>query len=154
MRNVYGIVIEQLRKEYRDKYGRDSLPEALEAISEDKTSRDLFETILRGLFPKGYWNHEDDTADDNYNECKTQEEIVRDLIKPLAEKYNDLSKGYNKTLRVVYKRMDCSWSNLQTRYKNNNNLKTIPQKMTIVINNQSVFRKFKKCVNELLDEVT
>lgn len=108
--------------------------------------------ILRGLFPENYWSHKDGVIADEYTEVKTQEEIVRDIIKPLAEKYNDTTKGYNKTFRIVYKRMGCSWSNLQTRYKNSNNLKTTPQKLTIVTNNQDVFRKFKKCVRELLDE--
>lgn len=152
LRNVYGIVLDQLRKEYKDRYGLDYFPDALEAVSDDKTSRDLFEMVLRGLFPQDYWSHKDGVIDDEYSEIKTQEEIVRDIIKPLAEKYNDATKGYNKTFRVVYKRMGCSWSNLQTRYKNSNNLKTTPQKLTIVINNQDVFRKFKKCVRELLDE--
>lgn len=152
MRNVYGIVLEQLRKEYRDRYGLDYFPDTLEAVSDDKISRELFETILRGLFPEDYWSHRDGVVDDKYTEVKTQEDVVRDLIKPLAEKYNDTTKGYAKTFRVVYKRMGCSWSNLQTRYKNNNNLKTVPQKITIVINNKDVFRKFKKCIFELLDE--
>lgn len=152
MRDVYGVVIDQLRKDYRDKYNLDSSPDILEVISDNKTVKNLFETIIRGLLPKDYQFRDDNLSDDEYSDRNRQEDAIKELIKPLAEKYNDSSKGYSKTLRVVYKHMDCSWTNLQTRYKNNNNLKTTPQKMTIITNNQYVFRKFKKCVQKLLDD--
>lgn len=155
MRNVYGIVLDQLRKEYRDRYGLDYYPNALEAVADDEVARKVFESILRDLFPDNYWSYKVGVVDDTYTRepAQTQEDIVRSIIKPLAEKYDDKSKGYNRTFRIVYQKMDCAWSNLQTRYKKNNNLKTTPQKLTIVINNPRVFREFKKCVRELLDEV-
>lgn len=152
MRNVYGIVLEQIRKDYKDKYGLDYSPDVLEAIGDNKNIKNIFESILKGLFPDEYWCCGEKYSEDGV-ESKSREAMVRELIKPLAEKYDDHSKGYNKTLRIIYSRMDCSWSNLQTRYKKTNGLRAIPQKITIVINNPEVYRKFKKSVRELLDEI-
>ena len=152
LRDVYGIVIDQLRKEYKSKYGVDRASDVLEIISESNTEKDLFESVLRSLFPAGYWHHEDGVACADYSTEKAREVVVRELIEPLAKKYNDSSKGYNKTFREVYKNMDCAWGNLQTRYKRVNRLKANPQKFTIVVNNPTVFKKFKRTVGELLDE--
>lgn len=156
MRNVYGIVIDQLRKEYRDKYGLDHNPDALDAISDDAVSRKVFESTLRGLFPTGYWSCKSGVIDDEYIEYKganeTQIERVMKIIMPLASKNRDSSEEFEETFNKVYKRMDCCWGNLQTRYKNINNTVEDPDKIILVATNPNVFRKFKRCVRQLLDE--
>lgn len=156
MRDNYGIVIDQIRKEYRDRYGLDYFPDAMEAIADDSVSRQIFETILRSFFPDDYWSHRDGVLDAECKKVKcvekTTEDEIREIIRPLAEKYNDISKGWNMTFQIVYKNMDCSWSRLQIRYRKANNLKANPRKLTIVANNPAVFRKFKKTVHELLDK--
>lgn len=79
------------------------------------------------------------------------EELILKILVPLAIKRKDDSFGYAETFDLVCDKMDCSWGNLQTRYMNRNNLEEAPSKLTIIVSNANVLRKFKKTVRILLE---
>lgn len=158
LRNVYGVVIEQMRKDFSYKYDIGRRVGILEAISDDDTVRDIFFNIISEMMPSTYWSNDiDDVIKFEGNNISTDvatnspEDIIRRMVEPLAEKMDDNSKGFNKTYRIIYNNMDCHWGNLQTRYMNSHNTQNVPSKLTIVANNPAVFRKFKQSVKELLD---
>lgn len=159
LRNVYGVVLDQLRKDFR--YNNDTLryPSAFEAISDDDVVRELFDSILLGLFPDDYFEDEvllaiENGEDTELVEVEKPEEIILKIIAPLAIKRNDDSYGYVDTFNWVCDQLDCSWGNLQTRYMNKNNLTETPSKLTIIVSNANVLRKFKKTVRVALDDRT
>lgn len=158
LRNVYGVVLDQLRKDFR--YNNDTLryPSAFEAISDDDMIRSIFDSLLIGLFPDDYFK--DEVLDyiersENGEEvvlADTPEEIILKVIAPLAIKRNDESYGYIETFELVCAHMQCSWGNLQTRYMNKNNVKEPPSKAAIITSNANVLRKFKKTICVLLED--
>lgn len=153
LRNEYGIVLDQLRRDYRYKYDILRSPTALEAISDNDRIRSIFESVLKGLFPEDYF--EDDilvmieNGEEN-DKGHNKEDAVWKIIVPLATKRNDNSFGYTQTLEAVCKEMDCVWSNLQTRYKKKHGLDQDPAKIEIITENPYVMRKFKKTVSKML----
>lgn len=155
LRNVYGVVLDQLRKDYKYKYDTLCYPSAFEAISDDDTVRDIFDSILVGLFPDDYCDDEVLTYIEGGGEIACvqdqPEELILKILVPLAIKRKDDSFGYAETFDLVCERMDCSWGNLQTRYMNRNNLEEAPSKVTIIVSNANVLRKFKKTVRILLE---
>lgn len=155
LRDVYGVVLEQLRKDFRNKYDTLRYPSAFEAISGDDTVRDIFDSILIGLFPDDYFI--DETLEiierGEAVACNNSpDEVLKEIISPLALKNHDDSFGYSKTFEFVCENMECSWNNLQTRYKNKNHTENEPSKLTIIITNEAVFRKFKKTVRDMLEK--
>lgn len=158
LRNVYGVVLDQLRKDFRYKYDTLRYPSAFEAISDDDMVRGIFDSLLIGLFPDNYFV--DDVLDfiersDNGEEAtldESPEEIVLKVIAPLAIKRNDNSYRYIETFELLCSRVDCSWGNLQTRYMNKNNVDEPPSKAAIIASNANVLRKFKKTVCALLED--
>lgn len=157
LRNKYGIVLDQLRKDYR--YNNDTLryPSAFEAISDDDMARSIFDSLLISLFPEEYFK--DNVLDyiersENGEEIKldeSPEEAIIKFVTPLAVKKNDSSQGYIDTLEEIYSQMDCSWGNLQTRYMKKNNVISPPSKVTIIMSNDNVLKKFKKTLCTLLE---
>ncbi|MDO4562211.1 MAG: hypothetical protein Q4C12_00095 [Clostridia bacterium] len=120
LRDVYGVVLDQLRKDFRyDNYTL-RYPSAFEAISSDDVVREIFDSLLISLFPKDYFEDEVLSAIERGDavECiiEQPEEIMMKIIAPLAIKNNDDSYGYINTFESVCDNMDCSWGNLQTRY--------------------------------------
>ena len=157
LRNVYGVVLEQLRKDFRYKYDTLRYPTAFEAISEDDTVRSIFESLLLGMFPDEYFEDEvlEIIEGGGSVECETKpEEVILQILVPLAIQRRDNSFGYADTFNLVCNSMDCSWGNLQTRYMNKHNLEDAPSKTIILVENANVLRKFKKTVRVLLDEST
>lgn len=155
LRDVYGVVLEQLRKDFRNKYDTLRYPSAFEAISGDDAVRDTFDSILIGLFPDDYFI--DDALEiiergEAVAYSNSPSEVLKEIISPLALKNNDDSFGYSKTFEDVCENMDCSWSNLQTRYKNKNPTEDEPSKLTIIVTNDAVLRKFKKTVRDMLEK--
>lgn len=158
LRNVYGVVLDQLRKDFR--YNNNTLryPSAFEAISDDDTVRSIFDSLLIDLFPENYFV--DEVLDyiergENGEEIaldEPPEEIILKIIAPLAAKRNDESYGYVETYKLVCDNMPCSWKNLQTRYMSKNNVKEPPSKVAIITSNANVLRKFKKTVCALLED--
>lgn len=157
LRNVYGIVLEQLRKDFRYKFDTLRSPSAFEAISEDDMVRSIFESILMGMFPEEYFHDEvlDIIEGGGSIECiRKPEEVILQILAPLAIQRRDDSFGYADTFNTVCNRMDCCWGNLQTRYVNKHNSEDIPSKTVIIVENANVLRKFKKTVRVLLEEGT
>lgn len=158
LRNVYGVVLDQLRKDFR--YNNDTLryPSAFEAISDDDMIRSIFDSLLIGLFPEGYFNDEVleyIERSENGEEIsldKQPEETIIKIIAPLAIKRNDNSYSYQETFEMICNCMDCSWGNLQTRYINKNNVNEPPSKAAIITSNANVLRKFKKTLSALLED--
>ena len=161
LRDVYGVVFEQLIKDYQYKNNTLRVPTAFEAISDSDEIREIFDSLLIDLFPEKYFvddiveglNNEEDPEENDDESHSVSEEVFK-IITPLAIKYNDDSFGYHDTFEKVCNNMNCSWSNLSTRYMNKNNTSEFPSKLTIISNNESVFRKFKKEVSSLLKEYT
>lgn len=156
LRDVYGVVFDQLRKDFRYNTYTLRYPSAFEAISADDTVREIFDSLLMALFPADYFDDEVlDIIDEGGEEVacvkETPEETVMKIIIPLAIKHNDDSYGYIDTFNDVCENMDCSWNNLQTRFMRKNNLEKTPSKLTVIVSNDSVLRKFKKTVRVMLE---
>lgn len=158
LRDVYGVVIDQLRKEYSDDYDTLRRPTAFEAISANKTVRDIFDSLLIDMFPSNYFVDEaleaskTENANDAINKKESSDEIIMRELIPLAAKRGDNSYWFYNTFNEVFLNMDCSWHNLQLRYMKKHNLKKAPPPSDIIVNNDNVFRKFKKVVKEMLKE--
>ena len=157
LRDVYGVVLEQLRKDFRYDCNTLRYPSAFEAISNNDMIRDIFDSLLIDLFPEEYFADEVLTFIKK-KECgkvptldKSPRETIVDIIAPLAVKRGDESKEYSKTFELVCSYMDCSWGNLQTRYIHKYKVENSPTKEEIIINNANVLRKFKKIVSALLE---
>lgn len=72
------------------------------------------------------------------------------IIKPLAEKLNDNSKGWTATYRKVYANMNCDLKRLCGRYRNKHGLKRNPCKKKVIAERRDLTRKFADSVGELL----
>lgn len=156
LRDVYGVVFDQLRKDYKYKYDMLYYPSAFEAVSDDDTIRNIFDSLLIDMFPKSYFVDEamellENDGEFSSKECLPAEMLIK-IIQPLAIKAGDNSYGYIDTFNNVCSQMDCSWGNLQTRYMNKNNLSEPPSRSTIIIENTGVLRKFKKTIRIMIDQ--
>lgn len=156
LRDVYGVVFDQLRKDYKYKYNMLCFPSAFEAISDDNTVRDIFDSLLVDMFPESYFN--DEAIETLESRCEStngeylSEEMLIKIIQPLAIKMGDNSYGYINTFNHVCSQMDCSWSNLQTRYMNKNGLSEPPHISRIILDNVRVLRKFKRTTRIMIDQ--
>jgi len=156
LRDVYGVVLDQLRKDFRYNTYTLRYPSAFEAISADDTIREIFDSLLMELFPADYFDDEVlssiyEGGDEVACVKESPEEIIMKIIIPLAAKCNDDSYGYINTFNNVCENMGCSWNNLQTRFMHKNNLEKMPSKLTVIVGNDSVLRKFKKTVRVMLE---
>lgn len=124
LRNVYGVVLDQLRKDFR--YNNNTLryPSAFEAISDDTMIRDIFDSLLIGLFPDGYFT--DDVL--NFIERRENGEVATLDKSALAIKRDDESQGHSNSFEFVCSHMNCSWGNFKTRYMNKNKVEKPQQK--------------------------
>lgn len=156
LRDVHGVVLDQLRKDYKYKYDLLRSPSGFEAISDDDTVRDIFDSLLVDMFPKNYSKDEVleiiETGNADAYIKNSLEEIIVKIILPLATKIGDNSYGYINTFDSVCSQMECSWGNLQTRYMNRHNLKAPPSRTLLILSNPNVMRKFKKTVRAMLED--
>ena len=158
LRDTYGIVLDQLRKDFRYKYNTLRYPSAFEAISADSMVRKIFDSVLVGLFPESYFHDEvlDMCEGIIRVERKPAKRLGRpvqqleQIIEPLAVARKDTSDDYQDTYCLVYDNMDCCWSNLLKRYMHKHNMDSVPQKRVVIMENPAVKRKFKKTVQALL----
>lgn len=161
LRDVYGIVLEQMRKDYIYKYDTLRYPSAFEVISDDDVVRGIFESLLLSMFPTVYFSDEafllseqgdiDHIAD---MQRTKQEQAIMHKIVPLAIKKNDESHEYMNTFEEICSQMDCSWHNLQVRYMHKHKLDCLPSKLTVIAANDTVRRKFQKTIRVLLEKYT
>lgn len=154
LKNVYGIVLDQLRKEYR--YNNNTLryPSAFEAISDNDTVRSIFDSLLIELFPEEYFYDEVVECVEGRHEYDPKQDInnpILRMIEPLANKMGDNTQCYTSTIAAVLNNMDCSWGNLQTRYMNKHGVSSPPTKLEIILDNHHVMKKFKNTILTMLE---
>lgn len=147
MRNVYGIVFEQEYKDYCERHNTSGHISTIEVVSDKEMLRSLFSSILADMF-----HTITITSEHRQTMANTVVDPVRETIKPLIEKYHDISKGGNNTFRKVYSAMDVSWNMRRSRYRNSHNLKNYPSKMTVVKSNPKLLKMFCDTVNQMLAE--
>ena len=147
MRNVYGIVLEQEYKDYCERHNTSGHISTIEVVSDKEMLRSLFSSILADMFHTNTI-----TSEHRQTMANTVVDPVRETIKPLIEKYHDISKGGNNTFRKVYSAMDVSWNMRRSRYRNSHNLKNYPSKMTVVKSNPKLLKMFCDTVNQMLAE--
>lgn len=156
MRDAYGIVLDQLRKEYRINNDTLRSVSTLEAIADNLSMRDIFDAILLDLFPRDYFNDNIlEAANGNMNnntDCFEDKDkivaLVRGVLESLKIKDND-TMNYISIYSQALNRMPCHWDNLETRYMNKNPNNGKPTKMMLINTNPLVFNKFKSAVKTL-----
>jgi len=155
LRDHYGVVLEQLRKDFKYKHNTLRSVSTFEAISDDPMVRDIFDAVLQDLFPEEYYEDEILTLIEGGGNDESvvveKPNPIAEVIKPLAIISRDDSYEYVDTFERVCANLDCAWHNLQVRYMKKNNLTSPPSKMTIIANNDTVFRKFKKIVRAMVE---
>lgn len=145
MNKNYGIVWEQEIKDYRDYTGINNAS-TIDVVAHKDMFRSIFQAVVIDLEYK-------------YTRCadKSIEERISwvdEVIQPLVDKYSDHSNAGMATYRRVYKKMDeqskIAWNNLTTRYINSYGKK--PSRKDLIITRQSLKKKFKNAVKELMEE--
>ena len=145
MNKNYGIVWEQEVKEYCERAGINSVS-IIDVVSHKDMLRSIFQAVLTDLEYK-------------YTGCtdgciKHNTSWVDEVIQPLVDKYSDHSNAGMATYRRVYKKMDeqnkIAWNNLTTRYINSCGKK--PTRKDLIVTRQSLKKKFKNAVKELMEE--
>ena len=145
MNKNYGIVWEQEIKDYCDYTGINNAS-TIDVVAHKDMFRSIFQAVLIDLEYK-------------YTRCadkSIEEKIswVDEVIQPLVDKYSDRSNAGMATYRRVYKKMDeqskIAWNNLTTRYINSCGKK--PSRKDPIVTRQSLKKKFKNAVKELMEE--
>ena len=103
----------------------------IDFISHDETLRSIF------------YNRLIDKIGGEYNNDGTS---LSNVVEPLARKRHDKSKGYNATLRLVYKRMPVSWKNRITRSSGET-------KQNLILRDPKLQKMFRNTVNAMLEEI-
>ena len=147
MTKNYGVVWDQELREYKERNHTCITPSTIDVVMDKFMIKSIFESVL---------------ADLEYEYCHKVEEISKNhvdnwadqIIASLVEKYNDHSNAGMATYRRVYKKMHeqskIGWNNLTTRYINSCGKK--PSKKDLIVTRQSLKKKFKNAVKELMEE--
>ena len=170
MRKEDGAVWEQYIKEYKERYDMDSRPATIDVCYDDVTLRSIFMAKLEntayncGAIDNSYLVDspmcliEDVMPEDlrrKNTPLKTSIVPLSEMIRPLVDIYNDTSMNGAITYKQVYQHMtaayNVSWKNNETRYitKNSRRPKT---KAEIILDNPRLYEKFKKAVEDLLEQ--
>lgn len=149
MRDIYGFVEQQERKEYMKRHNSStSNISTIELVADNSQWKDIFNNLLQEKLE----SITDVQAEQPCLSYSVQRyAYLTDIIKPLAEKYHDDSKGYSATYRRVYKQMGCDFKRLLSRYRNVHNLKNKPSKRKLISERPDLERRFKKAVDFLLN---
>lgn len=123
------------------------MPSTIDVVMDKDIIKSIFESVLADLEYE-YCHKNIQKAAGNVDNWTDQ------IIAPLVEKYGDHSNVGMATYRRVYKKMDeqskIAWNNLTTRYINSYGKK--PSKKDLIITRQSLKKKFKNAVKELMEE--
>lgn len=145
MNKNYGIVWEQEAKEYCDRVGINRVS-TIDVVVHKDILRSIFQAVLTDL------EYKHTRCTDGFIVDKTS--WVDEVIQPLVDKYSDHSNAGMATYRRVYKKMDeqskIAWNNLTTRYINSCGKK--PTRKDLIVTRQSLKKKFKNAVKELMEE--
>ena len=160
MKELYGFVSEQLRKEYYRKY-ETAVISTLELVYLDNTWRSLFEHILDDMIQSSFPAEETtdtETVNDNPDfetpKPVTNHTKMTEAVLALAEFTGDTTAHHYKTYERIYNKMrsEQSWKNLMTRFKKNRNLSMTPSKSKLVQNSDKLTKQFIKTAKHILSE--
>jgi hypothetical protein len=147
MRNQYGIVFEQEKREYKEKYGIEHNVSTIDIVADNQKLKSLFESILSDM------ESNDNTTEQHKQIVNTIIDPIASTINPLIAKRNDKTKGGNKTYRKVYAAMGVvSWEMRRKRYQHVHKLKNIPSKRVLIRNDPKLLKSFCSTVNKMLAE--
>jgi prophage antirepressor-like protein len=137
MRNVYGVVFEQEQKDYNDQYNTTGRQTGLTIVDNNEQLKSLFNNLLS------------DMIEESNKIAKI--DVIKESVKPLAEKYNDKSLGKGLTLRKVYAHMNSNWYYYNKKYKLSTGKTTKPTKLKLIEGSDRLTNKFYKSVKALLE---
>ena len=144
MRQNYGICWEQEAKDYKERNNLSYSPKTIEVVYQNEDLRSIFIAVLTDMEYKAK------EAKEKKNEIDWSDQ----QILPLVKKYDDHSNGFMATYKKVYTRMEensrVGWKNLTTRYINECGGK--PTKKDLINTRKSLQKKFKKAIEELMEE--
>lgn len=144
MRQNYGICWEQEAKDYKERNSLSYSPKTIEVVYQNEDLKSIFMAILTDMEYKAK------EAKGKKNEIDWSDQ----QILPLVKKYDDHSNGFMATYKKVYTRMEensrVGWKNLTTRYINECGGK--PTKKDLINTRKSLQKKFKKAIEELMEE--
>lgn len=164
LRDEYGVVIKQIRKDYQRNNDILRTPTVFEAISDDDTVRDIFDAVLKDLFPDEYFEdraltmaydtHFSVAGKDIHKKTRGRKkedpkDVIDKVIKPIAIRNRDESFGFSETFERVCNATPCSWHNLQVRLQKKNGCKDLPTKIKVLEENPAALREFKKAAKRL-----
>lgn len=147
MNKKYGVVWDQEEREYKERNHTSISPSTIDIVLDKPMIKSIFESVL---------------ADLEYEYCHQSsaqlivepEDWIDEVVAPLIAKYDDRSKAAMVTYRRVYRKMNemykISWSNLTTRYINENGKK--PSHKDLIKTRPSLRKKFETAVKELMAE--
>ena len=147
MRNQYGIVFEEEKREYKEKYNTEHHVPTIDIIADKANLKSLFESILNGM------ENSHIAVGQRKQAINTVIDPIASTIEPLIVKRQDKTKGGNNTYRKVYAAMGVgSWEMRRKRYQHIHKLKNIPSKKVLIRNDPKLLRSFCSAVNKMLAE--
>ncbi|MFA6843828.1 MAG: hypothetical protein WCR33_05475, partial [Bacilli bacterium] len=145
MRNQYGIVFEEEKREYKEKYNIEHHVPTIDIIADNAKLKSLFESILNDM------ENSNVTVEQRKQIVNTVVDPIASTINPLIAKRNDKTKGGNNTYRKVYAAMGVvSWEMRRKRYQHVHKLKNIPSKRVLIRNDPKLLKSFCSTVNKML----
>lgn len=160
MNKNYGICWVQEYKDFMIKNNTNMKPATIDVICQNEMYRSILESILVDKISECGISTEDisvEEIEENISDVDKYASLDQ-IIKPLAEKYNDSGLGNNSTYRKVYNHMattyKVSWKNHMTRYQNENGTTKFPSKRELIIMKPALLDKFEKSVQDLLNVKT
>ena len=145
MRNQYGIVFEEEKREYKEKYNIEHHVPTIDIIADNAKLKSLFESILNDM------ENSHIAVEQRKQMVNTVIDPITSTIEPLITKRNDKTKGGNNTYRKVYAAMGVvSWEMRRKRYQHVHKLKNIPSKKVLICNDPKLLKSFCSTVNKML----
>ena len=147
MNKKYGVVWDQEEREYKERNHTSISPSTIDIVLDKPMIKSIFESVLADL--EYEYCHQSSTQ-----LIVESEDWIDEVVAPLIAKYDDRSKAAMVTYRRVYRKMNemykISWSNLTTRYINENGKK--PSHKDLIKTRPSLRKKFETAVKELMEE--
>lgn len=173
LRKNYGFVPEDSRKKYKEEHNTSGYIATITLVENSNKWRDVFSAALLEYVHSGgkslgtpgetpVIKQETEVPDESKEppresipeepkrpkwRCRRDE--IADIVRPFAESRADRSKGYCKTLHLVYSSMGVDWPIWVARYMNKRKLTKAPNKIDMVANEPSLRKAFEKAVKML-----
>ena len=147
MNKKYGVVWDQEEREYKERNHTSISPSTIDIVLDKPMIKSIFESVLADL-------EYECCHQSNVQLATESENWIDQVVAPLIAKYDDRSKAGMVTYRRVYRKMNemykISWSNLTTRYINENGKK--PSHKDLIKTRPSLRKKFEMAIKELMEE--